>query len=388
MSFFGFVLRNVLTRKARVLLTAIAIAVSIMTVVTMGVLTHSLKKTATQIQDTAEADFSIAQKGADDLLTSSIDQDRLDEISTYAGIDTVIGVFIAPVDLDDDHPFFLQIGIEPEQFDVFGVHVIVGKVFDPRADDQVMLGYKAARDLGKTIGDTMVLDQAIDDPDKLPDHVPQEYTVVGIFRIGESGNTPADSAAMLPLITLQANERRPNTVTLGFVRVAEGADIGGLRDRIQAEFPELTTAQTAEEFGGLDRNLRLISAANAGILWLALIIGGITVMNTMTLTVFERTREFGILRAVGWPRWRILVEVMSEAIAISLGAAVVGIGLGFGMVKFVEQLPELSGVFEPDYPSGVFGRALGLAFGMAFIGALWPAIRAALLQPLAAIRHD
>ena len=65
-----------------------------------------------------------------------------------------------------------------------------------------------------------------------------------------------------------------------------------------------------------------------------------------------------------------------------------GVGAGFAMVQIVQQAPELHGVFEPHYSGGVFGRALGIAFGMALVGAIYPAVRAALIVPLAALRHE
>jgi putative ABC transport system permease protein len=236
----------------------------------------------------------------------------------------------------------------------------------------MILGYRAARDLGLTVGDSIRVDE-------------RDFTIVGIFSTGQESG---DSGAMLALTTLQANERKPNIVTLVFVRVNPETDIDALRGLIENDMPNLTTVRTETEFGRVDRNLELISAANTGVTILALIIGAITVMNTMMLSVFERTREFGILRAVGWPRWRVIAEVMGEALVIAFVAAMAGVGLGFIMVKIIEQAPDLVGVFEPDFTADVFGRALAISFGMAFIGALYPAVRAALLAPLTALRHE
>lgn len=66
--------------------------------------------------------------------------------------------------------------------------------------------------------------------------------------------------------------------------------------------PELTTVRTAALFGQADRNLVLFGAANTGSTVLAILIGAVIVMNTMLLSFVDRTREFGILRAVGWTR--------------------------------------------------------------------------------------
>jgi len=193
---------------------------------------------------------------------------------------------------------------------------------------------------------------------------------------------------MMPLPTLQARERKPGNVTLAFVRVKPGTNIDDLRARIDRENPELATVRTQSEFGRIDRNLKLISAANVGASILALVIGAVGVMNTTVMSVFERTREFGVLRAVGWSRLRVLGMVMSEALLVALAGAAAGLAAGFVAVKLIQQVPELVGVFQPDYPGDVFGRALGIAIGMAFIGAFYPAVRAALLRPLEALRHE
>lgn len=371
-SFFGFVFRNVTTRKTRAILTGLAVAISIMTVVTMGILTQSLRRTAINIVKTGSADFSVAQKGLNDVLQSAIDEEDVAAIGQYDGVASAIGVLIQAYELDKDHPFFIRIGIEKGALEEYGISVVAGREFEADSRTEAMLGYRAARDLGLTIGDMLTVRD-------------NTYTIVGIYRVGQ---VQGDSGLVLPLSTLQVHERRPGTVTLAFVRGKEGADISAIRQTIERNFPELATVQSESDFGQVDRNLKLLSAANTGVTILALVVGAITVANTTMLSVFERTREIGILRAVGWPRWRILAEVLCEAFVVAFFAAMAGVGAGFAMVQIVQQAPELHGVFEPHYSGGVFGRALGIAFGMALVGAIYPAVRAALIVPLAALRHE
>lgn len=367
-----FAIQNVVTRKARASLTLIAIAISIAIVFTMGVLTHSLRETAISILRTGAADFTIAQKGVSDVVYSSLDEADLDELRQYPGVASAVGVLVDPIELDSKHPFFLQLGVPADQLENFGVQVVAGSAYEPAARDEIMLGFRTAREFEKTIGDQF----AIED---------RTYRVVGIYSTGQ---VYGDSAVMLPLPELQADERKPGVVTLAFIRVTEGADIDGLRSQIEADHPELATVRTESEFGQIDRNLELISAANAGVSALALVIGAVSVMNTMMLTVFERTREFGVLRALGWARSRVLLDVVIEASMVTLAGALAGIAGGFLAVRLLEDAPDLVGVFQPVYPAGVFARALAIAAGMAFVGALYPALRAALLAPLEAIRHE
>ena len=372
MPFLSLIGRNVLTRRVRAGLTGLAVAIAIMTVVALGVLTHSLRRTAISVLRTGSADFTIAQKGVSDVLYSSLDEGQIQRLKAYPEVDSVVGVLVAAVKLDSDHPFFLELGIQPEELPPFGVQVVAGRPYTATATDEVMLGYRAAQDLHKNIGDTINIDG-------------NNFKVVGIFSTGQ---VFGDSASMLPLTTLQANERKPGNVTLAFVKVKPGTDIAALRQRMENDNPELATVRTESEFGRVDRNLSLISAANVGITILALVIGAIGVMNTMVMSVFERTREFGVLRAVGWTRARVISLVVGEALLISIIGAAAGVMFGFVAIKGIQRVPELVGVFQPDYPASIFGRALGLAIGMAFIGALYPAIRAALLEPMDALRHE
>ncbi|MHB8684886.1 MAG: ABC transporter permease [Dehalococcoidia bacterium] len=372
MPFLALIARNVLTRRVRAGLTGLAVAIAIMTVVALGVLTHSLRRTAISVLQTGSADFTVAQKGVSDVLYSSLDQAQVSRLTSYPGVESVVGVLVAAIKLDSNHPFFLELGIQPDQLAPFGVQVVSGRPYSPTATDEVMLGWRASQDLHKRVGDTINIDG-------------NNFKVVGIYSVG---NVFGDSASMLPLTTLQTNERKPGNVTLAFVKVRPGTNIDALRRKIEHDNPEIATVRTASEFGRVDRNLSLISAANVGISIMALIIGAIGVMNTMVMSVFERTREFGVLRAVGWTRARVITLVIGEALLISFVGAMVGVVLGFLAVKGIQRVPELLGVFQPDYTAAIFARALGIAFGMAFLGALYPAIRAALLAPMDALRHE
>jgi putative ABC transport system permease protein len=372
MPFAELILRNVLSRKTRSLLTAVAVAVGITTVVVLGVLTHSLRRTAISILRTGNADFTVAQEGVSDVLYSSIDEADVEQLRSYDGVESAVGVLVAAVKLDSDHPFFLELGIPPDQLAPFGVQVVAGQPYGADAPDEVMLGFRAARDLHKSVGDSINIDGL-------------DFRITGIFSTGQ---VFGDSASMLPLPTLQARERKPGNVTLAFVQVQSGTNVDTLRKRIETDLPQLATVRTESEFGRIDRNLALISAANVGVSLLALVIGAIGVMNTMGMSVFERTREFGVLRAVGWSRLRVLALVLGEAFLVGLTGAVIGVMAGVIAIGLIGRVPELVGVFQPDYTADIFVRALAIAVGMAFIGALYPALRAALLLPLNALRHE
>ncbi len=371
MSFLGLIPRNVFSRKVRSGLTALAVAIAIMMVVAMGVLTYSLKQTAISVLQIGKADFTVAQKGVSDVLNSNLDEQEVAAVQSYPQIQSTVGVLVAGVNFNGN-PFFLELGIPPNELAPFGVQILEGRAYNADATDEIILGYQTAQSLKKTIGDQVTIDTIT-------------YNIVGIYSVG---NPFADSASMVPLLWLQGRQRLNGIVTLLFVKTKPGTDITALTNQISHDHPELACVVTASQFGLIDRNLSLISAADVGVSVLALFMGAVGVMNTTLMSVFERTREFGVLRALGWSRGRIVIMVMGEALVIALLGAAIGTGMGFAAIQVIKQLPDVLGFFHPAYPASVFGQALGIAVGVAFFGAIYPAARAALLQPLEALRHE
>lgn len=192
-----------------------------------------------------------------------MDDNQVDRLRSYPEVESAVGVLVAAIDLDDEHPFFLELGMPPEELATFGVQVVAGRAYTADAQHEVMLGYRAANDLGKSVGDSITIDEVT-------------FQIVGLFSTGQ---VFGDSASMLPLLALQGYQRKPGTVTLAFVQIKPGTDMEALRAKIEHDLPEVATVRTVSEFGRVDRNLSLISAANVGVSFMALVVGAIGVMS-------------------------------------------------------------------------------------------------------------
>ena len=152
--------------------------------------------------------------------------------------------------------------------------------------------------------------------------------------------------------------------------------------------PTLTTVASVDDWGKVDQGIQIMDALNLAVTVLAVGLGAIAVMNTMIMAVFERTREFGILRAVGWRGSRIMRLVLSEALLLCLVAALLGTIFGVLATMGVMQIEEVRGLLQPAYSTDVFVRAIVIAAGVALVGALYPAYRAVRLSPMEALRHE
>jgi putative ABC transport system permease protein len=371
MPFFMLIFRNLLRQRIRTLLTAFGISLGITTVVALGVVTDSLKSTAQDILQAGGSDFAIGQSGSSDLSYSTLTEEQLQAVAAYDGVEHATGILMAVSRLGSN-PYFIALGIDPSDQPYFEVPLVAGRRLAADAPNEIMLGQEAANQLDKKVGDTVELKD-------------RTFTVVGIYRTGE---TWEDGGGMLPLATVQEYERKPGLMTLIYVKAKAGADLDALTAQVEEDHPELATLRTVSDYADVDQGLQIMDALNLAISFLAVFIGGIGVMNTMVMSVMERTREFGILRAVGWRPRRVLTMVLGESILLCLIGAVIGSILAVIFTRMILIFPVVRSFLSPEYTPEVFIRGLVVGIAVALLGALYPAIRAVRLSPIQAIRYE
>ncbi len=372
MTFFDLILRNVWSRKARSLGLAAAVAIAVMTVVTLDVTSSGLEQSASAVISIGKANLSVVQKGQSDILSSTIDKGELARVKAIPGVASAVGVLVEIEHINADNPAFIEIGINPNDLAAFGVVVVKGSPYATTATNQVMLGWRAASNLGLTVGDRFKANGTVN-------------KVVGIFS---TGNAYGDSGAMFPLPALQGYNRVPGIVTLVFVKDKPGVSASTVAQRIQYDLPELTTIQTASQFGRADSTLVYLQAAVNGTTVIAILIGAVIIGDTMLLSLFERIHEFGLLRSIGWTRRRVVSLLLGESLLLAVLGAAAGVALSFAVAAILSRLPALRGILHPNFTESAFERALFTALVMTFIGAIYPTARAAALSPLKALSYE
>jgi len=371
MSFFLLILSNLMRQKIRTGLTILGISIGITTVIALGVITHSVRSSTQQILRAGGADFSIGRAGSADLTFSTLTQQDLEKVTAYPEIEHVTGVLMAFARVGAN-PFFVEMGLQAEDLPYFETPLTEGRLLAPGATDEILLGRDAAGELDADVGETVEIRD-------------RTFTVVGIYN---TDSVYLDGGAVMPIQAVWEMERKEGLYTLLYVRVRPGTDVDALAQRIERDHTDLATLVDLGDVGDVDQGLEILDAANLGISVLALFIGGIAVMNTMVMAVFERTREFGILRALGWRTRRILQMVLGEALLLCVMAAALGSLLALVLTQAITLLPAIRSFISPEYSIDVFARGLAVGVGVALLGAIYPAYRAASYSPAQAIRYE
>ena len=370
-TFAALILKNLSRQRVRTLLTMLGIAVGITTVVALGAVTAGLRASSSSFVHAGDADFLVAQKGASDLTFSTLDESVGEQISARRDVARATPVFLHVADTPDN-PYFFLLGYDPQAIATEPLQILAGSRLSQGSPGEIMLGKNGAEALGKGVGETVELEG-------------RTFHVVGIYAAGDDWR---DAGAIAPLATVQGIARKPGVVTGVHVTADPGRDPAQVADAIERAFPDVATIASTEDYGKVDQGFKVLDAANLAISLLAVGIGAIGVMNTMIMSVFERTREIGILRAVGWRGSRVVRMVVVESAFLCLIAAVFGVALGVLASRAILLVPAVSSFLTPAYEPAVFIRALLVGIVVAFVGALYPAIRAARLSPMEALRHE
>jgi len=372
MSFLGLILKNLFRRKTRTFLTILGISIGIATIVALGSLSEGLKEGIGNVLSVGGADFIVAQSGIADLALSSVSEFRVNEIRNIEGVEGAEGVLIGIARMEKV-PFFLTLGVSLEALEIGDIEVKQGRIFEAGSEDEIILGKIAAGTLDKTVGDRIEITE-------------KSFKVVGIY---ETGDIFQDGGSFMPLKVVQEMQQKTGKLSMMFVGVEDDADIKEVTEEIEDKYKgELVTVKSIEEIDKVDQGTQVIDGAVWAISLLAIVVGGIGVMNTMIMSVFERTREIGVLRALGWKKRRILAMILGEAFIVGVLGAIFGALLGFVAVNIIMTSPAVKGFLQPMYPQDLFIKAFLIAILVSFIGGFYPAYRASRLSPMEALRYE
>jgi ABC-type antimicrobial peptide transport system permease subunit len=364
----GLAIQSLWQRSARTFLTLAVIGLTVGAIIAIEAMVLGATGEMTQMMG-SDAQIMVRQADIADTSLSAIDERVGDKIAALPEVQDVSGLMFGVAMLPESGGFIILQGYPPRSFLANQIDLVEGEALT--SNHEILIGRSIADALHKDVGDTMDLSG-------------YRYRVAGIY---ESKIAWEELGAIMTLRDAQVFLGRPRKVTLYAVRLKEPQGAADMVARINQEFPEVHAALAGDFVSELP-DMQNSSAMIGSISLLALLVGGVGVLNTMLMSVFERTREIGVLRALGWQRRRILGMILREAIVLGLLGGLAGIVVAFGLSALIRSIPSYGEMVNPSWTPEIFARAIFVALSLGVLGGLYPAFRATRMQPVEALRYE
>src|SRR5215207_7137157 len=384
--FSGISFRNLRARAQRTLLTAIGIVLGVGIVFGVLTLSDTMSSTFKQLFSKAYGSADLTVTAAGD--SGVFDETIIEKVRGYPG-----GASAAPrlslpasliLDKKQENGFpevrsMRLFGVEPESAALATGFELTRGHF-PRSGKELTLDGGSAEAARLRIGDEVTMGTP---------RGPEKLKVVGLLRI-PGGSFGGLAFGMAPLPYAQEAFEKRGKISGISVEAAEGGSVSDLRTKLdkglgeglQAERSETRTAEIGSQLQGFRISLLFFAGT-------ALFVGAFLVFNALSMTILERTRELGMLRALGSTRGMIARSVMVEAVILGALGSVLGVVFGYGMAKGLVYLFGRAFLFEiTQFVLSPFALISAIVVGVAVtvLAALYPALRAGRVSPVEAMR--
>jgi ABC-type lipoprotein release transport system permease subunit len=366
--FGGMAIQSLWQRAARTTLTLAVIGLTVGAIIAIDAVMLGFAGEMTTLFG-SEAQIMVRQADIADTSLSAVDERIGAKLAALPEVQDISGMMFTATMLPESGGFMILQGYAPHSFLANRVKIVEGEPLT--SNHEIMLGRSIANALHKEVGDTLDLSG-------------YRYRVVGIF---ESKISWEEIGGIITLRDAQTFMGRPRKVTLFAVRLKNPDQAPALVKQINDEYPDVHAALAGNFVSELP-DMQNSSAMTGSISLLAILVGGVGVLNTMLMSVFERTREIGVLRALGWRRRRILGLIVRESVVLGLLGGLTGIAVAFGLAWLLLQIPSYGEMLNPDWTTEIFLRAMSVALALGTLGGLYPAYRATRLQPVEALRYE
>src|SRR5215467_10847160 len=395
------IVRNLTRRKLRSFLTISGIVIGIIALTTMGALANNFNALLDGGAKYYAGYVPVADAGSNGVTGGGVLP-----LAKQPDIEAVSGVARAfPTIMVDAKPGALNVinlgmpdyiaSHEPAENQYAALKISFASGGGITSSGQIVLGSNFAKEFGKRVGDTITL--PVKPSDAQPDFVQHTYTVVGVLK---PTLTAPDTGAFVNLadaqqlfkeqlpVALQANFDQTKFVAGFDVYGTPGTNLDQLADRINAQVPGVKAQRPSKIVAALVAGGALFTEITTAAALLALVIGGLAVINTMIMAVSERVREIGIKQAIGATTKAVTREFLLESSLIGLVGGTLGFAIGFGITALINATmpPSPGAIFLVTPGLGVL--CVGFALALGTVAGILPALRAARLDPVSALRAN
>jgi len=359
--------RNLWRQRTRTMLTLLSIGVSIAAVVALEGVAGGMLGAFTAIMRGSQTDLFAAEAGVD-MDFSAIDERVGARLALRPDVAAVSGMFWTAASTEE-MGLLIVYGYHPRELAIRRYRIVEGEPLVGRRE--TIVGRMAAEQMSVQVGDAIRLFNS-------------NFRVVGIY---ETGQAFEDAGLVIGLREAQAITGKLRQVQFYLISLRDPRQVDTVKADLEAAFPEIDFSLTSE-LAENTSDFRVIQEMADQISLAAVFIGAVGMLNTMLMSVLERTREIGVLRSLGWRRRQVLWMILKESLVLGVVGGMCGIPLGLGLGGLVGMAGIWGGAIEPLYTPLLFVRAVVVAMVAGTIGGLYPAWRATRMRPVEALRYE
>jgi putative ABC transport system permease protein len=388
--------RSIVCHKLRSILLALCVVIGVAFVAGTFVFTDTIKNVYTKVFDQAYKGLDVSVRTRSELsgmtVHNPIPADVLGTVRAVPGVRVAEGdvftlggrIFDAankPVG-NQFAPTFL--GSWPTDSALNSFALASGAL--PQAPDEVVIDQEAVTAGKFKVGDNIRIQTA---------RGTNSFRLAGVAKFGTANNMGGASAVLFTLAGAQAEANRVGLFDDIAIAADKGVDAAALQDRVQSalgpKYEALTGAQLSSETSGtINDQLSFLNTFLLAFAGISLLVGATIVYNTFAIVVAQRTKEMALLRSLGADGSQVIGSIMSESVVIGLAASTLGLLAGIGLAIGLKSLLGLVGFALPAGNLVILSRTIivsvigGMVVTVA--SAIAPAMRAARVPPLAAVR--
>lgn len=370
------ILRNMSRRKVRTGLTVFGIVVGIFAVTVMGSMVEYFNGLIDNAREGASEAIIVTPKGGIRASLSEADVNRIERVAGVRAAVPQLATFFEGLTSVSFGPPNQVIGVPPEQIpELWSQDDLAAGRFPQRGDTyQMVVGTSIAKNEKLQLGSTLTWRD-------------RDFQIIGLLK---ETQTAPDGWLIAPMDIVQKTIERPGLITQINVIPEDKSQVNLLTERIKDRVENVNVQTLAEQLDAIEQGLAVFNAILLSSAVLAAIIGGLAVVNTMVMSVSERTPEIGLKKAIGATNGNIIGEFLMEAAVIGFLGGAIGFLLGWGVAGLLNlgATEALGGAEIFRVTPRLAAIAIGFAVALGVGAGLLPAWGASRLDPVIALREE